>query len=81
MLEGLRQAGERGQIQDSQGVNFSILNAPYRLLSGREVRNTRFEFGITNRATGLEFLRIERALSTFVGGEVVFIKSIRDGIG
>jgi hypothetical protein len=37
MFEGLRLAGERGQIQDSQGVNFSILNAPYRLLSGREV--------------------------------------------
>jgi hypothetical protein len=29
MLEGLRQAGERGQAQDSKGVNFSILNAPY----------------------------------------------------
>jgi hypothetical protein len=36
MLEGLRQAGERGQIQDFKGVNFFILNVPYRLLSGSE---------------------------------------------
>jgi hypothetical protein len=36
MLEGLRQAGEKGQIQDSQGVNVEVLNAPYRLLSGSE---------------------------------------------
>jgi hypothetical protein len=37
MLAGLRQAGKRGQIQDSQGVNVEVLNAPYRLLFGSEV--------------------------------------------
>jgi hypothetical protein len=36
MFEGLRQAGKRGQIKDSGEANFSVLNAPYRLLSGSE---------------------------------------------
>jgi hypothetical protein len=36
MFERLRQAGKRGQIKDSGEANFSVLNAPYRLLSGSE---------------------------------------------
>jgi hypothetical protein len=31
------QAAEGGQIQDSKGVSFFVLNAPYRLFSAREV--------------------------------------------
>lgn len=33
-------AGERDQIQDSKEVNFSVLNAPHRLLSGCELAKT-----------------------------------------
>jgi hypothetical protein len=34
MFERSRHAGESSQIQDPEEVNFTVLNAPYRLLSG-----------------------------------------------
>jgi hypothetical protein len=39
MFERSRHADKRGQIQDSQGMNVEVLNAPYRLLSGSEEKN------------------------------------------
>jgi hypothetical protein len=39
MFERSRQAGERTQIQDPEEANFTVLNVPYRLLSGSEPSN------------------------------------------
>ncbi len=36
MFERSRQASESSQIQDPEEVNFTVLNVPYRLLSGSE---------------------------------------------
>jgi hypothetical protein len=43
MFERSRQTGERTQIRDPKEVNFSVLNAPYQLLSGGEVSNLSFQ--------------------------------------
>jgi hypothetical protein len=39
MFERSRQADESSQIQDPEEANFTVLNVPYRLLSGNERGN------------------------------------------